>query len=157
MIDHIVYNSSALSPLIAERNKFQRFLIRRDPRDLSHIYVLEQHSNRYLEIPYRTLSRPTITLWEHKRAVNYLNDRGFHRMNETLIFQAIERMRELVKTASSKNKAARRQQAKTDAHLMASRQKKLLSKKSKSALTTSIEDIDADKSAVIKPFDIEIW
>lgn len=38
-------------------------------------------------------------------------------MNETLIFQAIEHMREIIKIASSKTRSARRQQARTAAHL----------------------------------------
>lgn len=74
-------------------------------RDLSHIYVLEPHSNRYLAVPYRTISRPTITLWEHKSAIDWLHERGFHRRHETIIFQAIERMREIIKTAGNKSKA----------------------------------------------------
>lgn len=37
-------------------------------------------------------------------------------MNETLIFQAIERMREIVKSASNKTKSARRLQEKTENH-----------------------------------------
>lgn len=158
MLDHISYNSPVLSPFIANREKYQRFLIRRDPRDLSRIYVLEPHSHRYLEIPYRTLSRPAITLWEHKRAVAFLNDRGLNRMNEVLIFQAIEKMREIVKSASKKTKAARRQQAKTRHHL-----EKKCPKTERSTFhpKTTIGQVQKTKDSdteEIKPFeDIEVW
>lgn len=54
-LDHITYYSSILSPLIADRTKYGKFMVRRDPRDLSKIYVLDPLSkNNYLEISYRT-------------------------------------------------------------------------------------------------------
>ena len=39
MLDHIAYYSNALRPLISEREKYGKFLIRRDPRDLSRVYA----------------------------------------------------------------------------------------------------------------------
>jgi putative transposase len=158
MLDHISYNSPVLSPFIGDRKKYQRFLIRRDPRDLSRIYVLEPNSHRYLEIPYRTLSRPTITLWEHKRAISWLNEKGMDRMNETLIFQAIERMREIVKKASYKTKSARRQQAKTDYHLKATVTKEIEHKQKNISTGNQTNQQHESESDVIKPFEnIEIW
>ncbi len=158
IIDHISYNSSALTPLIAERKKYKQFLIRRDPRYLSHIYVLEPHSNRYLEVPYRTLSRPTITLWEHRQAIHWLNQRDIYRMNETLIFQAIDRMRELIKDASQKTKSARRQQAKTNQHLKSSSIKKPSALAENIIHSTHSEQTKETEIKIIKPFDdIEIW
>lgn len=159
MIDHIAYNSMALSPLIAERKKYQYFLIRRDPRDLSRVYVLEPHSNRYLEVPYRTLSRPTITLWEHKRALNLLHEKGIYKVNETLVFRAVDKMREIIKEASKKTKSARRQQAKTENHLGAKRHKKSGAKKShRISKINKTDKAKKYKSGIIKPFEnIETW
>ena len=62
MIDHINYYSNALQPWIAERNQGEKFIIRRDPRDISRIYVLPPDQNEYIEVPYRTLSYPAVTL-----------------------------------------------------------------------------------------------
>jgi putative transposase len=36
--------------------------------------VLDAENNVYLEVPYRMLSRPTITLWEHKLARKRLRE-----------------------------------------------------------------------------------
>lgn len=72
MIDHINYYSNALQPWIAERNQGEQFIIRRDPRDISRIYVLPPDQNEYIEVPYRTLSYPAVTLWEHKQSLRYL-------------------------------------------------------------------------------------
>ena len=109
-MDHIAYFSHALSPWIYQRGA-QQFTIRRDPRDLSRIYVLDVKSNSYLEIPYRSLARPSITLWEHRAALKHLRDYGKKQVDEGLIFKAIEEMRSLVKEACHKSKKARKNQA----------------------------------------------
>jgi putative transposase len=67
-IDHITYYSNALRPWIQAQNQPEPLLIRRDPRDLSRVFVLDTDRKTYLEIPYRMLSRPAITLWEHRLA-----------------------------------------------------------------------------------------
>lgn len=111
MLDKIAYYSQALSPLIADRRKHTKFLIRRDPRDLSKIYVLEPKSQEYIEVSYRTLSRPTISLWEHKMGIKFLRERGVAKLDEMAIFQAVESMRKLTKQAGEKSKLARRRLA----------------------------------------------
>lgn len=113
MLDHISYYANGLSPLIANRKKLGKFIIRRDPRDISRIYVLDPNSKEYLEVPYRTLSRPTITLWEHRQALKFLREKGLEQTDETLIFQAIEKMRLITKEAMSKSKSARRSHERT--------------------------------------------
>ncbi|MBD4427403.1 transposase, partial [Xanthomonas citri pv. citri] len=54
VIDHIHYYADALKPWIARRERLPAFLIRRDPRDISRIWVLEPEGQHYLEIHYRT-------------------------------------------------------------------------------------------------------
>jgi putative transposase len=94
---------------LGQQEKRPKFLIRRDPRDLSRIYVLEPKSQQYLEVPYRTLARPTITLWEHRHAVQTLRQAGRGQIDEGALFGAIEQMRALTETAAATSKAARRQ------------------------------------------------
>jgi len=109
MLDHIPYYSPALRPLLGKQEQRTTFLIRRDPRDLSRIYVLDPESQQYLEVPYRTLSRPAITLWEHRHAVETLRQQGRRQMDEGVLFDAIEQMRAITATAAATSKAARRQ------------------------------------------------
>jgi putative transposase len=68
VLDHVTYFSNSITPLIAERHRYGSVIVRRDPRDLGKIYLLDPRSQTYLEIPYRHLGRPTITLWEHRQA-----------------------------------------------------------------------------------------
>ncbi|MGH8934300.1 MAG: Mu transposase C-terminal domain-containing protein, partial [Egibacteraceae bacterium] len=60
VIDHVQYYSDALKPWIARRDRLDRFVLRRDPRDISRIWALEPDGGAYLQVPYRTLSRPAI-------------------------------------------------------------------------------------------------
>ncbi len=116
LIDHIYYFSNALKPWIAERKQGVKFLIRRDPLDLSRIWVLNSKNNCYFEVPYRILSNPSITLWEHRQAINRIREAGRAQVDEQLIFRAIAEMRDITKKAVKKSKKARRDVAKR-AHL----------------------------------------
>lgn len=116
VIDHVAYYSNALSPWIARRDEDRLFVIRTDPRDLSQIWVLDEKQNIYLEVPFRTLSRPPITRWEHRAALVRLREQGHADVDETAIFKAIEKMRTVADEASKKSKAARRNVARR-AHL----------------------------------------
>jgi putative transposase len=108
MIDHIAYYSDTLRPWIGTPG-LGKFLIRRDPRDLSRIYVLDPQSRQYLEIPYRSLSRPSITLWEHRQAVKRLRAQGVRYSDEAAIFRAVEEMRAIAQTAAVTTRSVRRQ------------------------------------------------
>jgi putative transposase len=108
VIDHIGYYADALKPWIARRKNLEKFIIRRDPRDLSRIWVLEPDSNQYLELPYRSISNPAVTLWEHKKAVEKLRERGRAQINEAELFRMIALMRKIEETAAKETKKVRR-------------------------------------------------
>lgn len=87
VIDHIHYYADALKPWIARRERLPAFLIRRDPRDISRIWVLEPEGQHYLEIPYRTLSHPAVTLWEQRQALVKLRQQGREQVDESALFR----------------------------------------------------------------------
>ncbi len=107
-LDHITYFSNALRPWIQARDRANPVLIRRDPRDLSRIFVFDEASGDYLEIPYRALSRPTITLWEHKLARKRLREQRRAAVDEVSLFAAIDEMREIERQAQTLTRTARR-------------------------------------------------
>ena len=108
VIDHIHYYADALKPWIARRDSLPAFLIRRDPRDISRIWVLEPEGQHYLEIPYRTLSHPTTTLWEQRQALARLRQLGHEQVDEAALFRMIRQMRDIVDTARQTTRKARR-------------------------------------------------
>ncbi|MBX9689174.1 MAG: DDE-type integrase/transposase/recombinase [Candidatus Obscuribacterales bacterium] len=111
VIDHITYYADSLKPWIASRDRLDKFIIRRDPRDLSRVWVLDPPSNQYIELPYRSISNPSVTLWEHRKAVARLRDLGRAEIDETSIFRMIEKMRLIVSTAEKESKRTRRENA----------------------------------------------
>ena len=108
VIDHIHYYADALKPWIARRERLPAFLIRRDPRDISRIWVLEPEGQHYLEIHYRTLSHPAVTLWEQRQALAKLRQLGREQVDESALFRMIGQMREIVTTAQKATRKARR-------------------------------------------------
>ncbi len=108
VIDHVHYFSNVLKPWISRRDTLGPFLIRRDPRDISRIWALEPEGVHYVEVPYRTMANPSVSLWEHRRALARLHERGLAQVDEAALFRTIEQMREIAATASKTTKRMRR-------------------------------------------------
>ncbi|RAX44102.1 transposase [Arthrobacter sp. AQ5-06] len=108
VIDHVHYFANVLKPWIARRDREERFIIRRDPRDISRVWVLEPEGTAYVEVPYRTVSHPAVTLWEHRQALARLRQQGHDQVNEEALFRMIDQMREITATAQRATRRSRR-------------------------------------------------
>ncbi|MBY6537593.1 DDE-type integrase/transposase/recombinase [Rhodococcus sp. BP-349] len=108
VIDHVRYFSNALKPWVARRERLGAFVIRRDPRDLSRIWVLEPDGAGYIEVPYRMMAHPAVTLWEHRAATARLREQGRSSIDESALFSMIEQMRDLTDRAQKDTRRARR-------------------------------------------------
>jgi putative transposase len=108
VIDHVRYYCDALKPWIARREQLGRFVLRRDPRDISRVWALDPDGGAYLEVPYRTLSRPPISTWEQKAAAGRLRELGRSDVNETSLFAMVEQMRQITDAAAATTRRARR-------------------------------------------------
>ncbi|HBM60562.1 MAG TPA: plasmid replication initiator-like protein [Citreicella sp.] len=109
---HIRYWADELRWLMGREGR--KLTLKYDPRDLSRIFVLTE--NGIIEARPADLTRPAITLWEHRAARRALREAGRRSVDEELIFRTIEAQRELVSTAVRQTKATRRHQARR-AHL----------------------------------------
>ena len=109
---HIRYWADELRWLMGRESR--KFTLKYDPRDLSRIFVLTESG--IIEARPADLTRPAITLWEHRAARRALREAGRHSVDEELIFRTIEAQRDLVDTAVRQTKATRRHQARR-AHL----------------------------------------
>ena len=154
VIDYVHYFANALKPWIARRDRLGKFVIRRDPRDISRIWVLEPDGEQYVEVPYRTLSRPPVTLWEHRQAVARLREQGRGQVDEQALFAMIEQMRGIAVTAQKATRKSRRDRERRG-HLKgpAGRPGRLVAPPD-----TSQDDAQADEPSSAVPFDdIEEW
>ena len=148
MLDHITYYSNSLRPFVTNRDKYGKFLIRRDPRDLSRIYVYLEEEKSYLEIPYRSLSHPAISLFEHRLALKRLKTIGKEQVSENSLFKAIDEMRHIVKTAVSKTRSMRKNRTRMQENAKVQPQ---------AAYTTESDQANIDENNT-KAFDnIEVW
>jgi putative transposase len=107
-IDHVRYYGDALKPWIARRDRLGKFVLRRDPRDISRIWALDPDGDTYVEVPYRTLSRPPISVWEQQAAVARLREQGHAEVDEQALFTMVEQMRQITDTAAASTRKARR-------------------------------------------------
>ncbi|WP_435828997.1 Mu transposase C-terminal domain-containing protein [Nocardia beijingensis] len=107
-VDHVQYYCDALKPWIARREQLGRFVLRRDPRDISRIWALDPETGDYLEVPYRTWSRPAISVWEQTAAVARLREQGRTEVDENALFSMVEQMRHITDTATATSRKARR-------------------------------------------------
>jgi putative transposase len=109
---HIRYWSNELRWLMGQETR--KYTLKYDPRDLSRIFVLTEDG--IIEARPADLTRPAITLWEHRAARRALREAGRRSVDEDLIFRTIEAQRDLVDSAARQTKAIRRHQARR-AHL----------------------------------------
>jgi len=104
---HIRYWSDELRWLMGRESR--KFTLKYDPRDLSRIFVLTEDG--IIEARPADLTRPAITLWEHRAARRALREAGRRSVDEELIFSTILAQRDLVDSAERQTKAIRRHQA----------------------------------------------
>jgi putative transposase len=114
-IDHLTYFSSALRAWITARDRPDPILLRRDPRDLSRVFVYDSQDDSYLEVPTRDLSRPAISLWEHRLARRRLRLQHRGEVDEAALFAAIEEMRATERDAARLTRSARRNRVRRSA------------------------------------------
>ena len=75
---------------------------------MREVYFWDPSEKTYIVIPYRDRSRPPTSRWEIQAAVRRLKAEGYARVDEVLIFQAIEEMRTVEQESERKTKKARR-------------------------------------------------
>jgi putative transposase len=115
VIDEIQYYDEVLKPWgnaadprDASRQRKRKFVVRRDPRDISRVYFYDPELKQYFEIPYRNTAYPPLSVWELREVRRQLKEEGQKAINEALIFDAYNRLRVLEAEAIRETKQARR-------------------------------------------------
>ncbi|WP_223669838.1 Mu transposase C-terminal domain-containing protein [Kangiella shandongensis] len=116
VIDEVHYYSDVLRRWInckdPKNSRVKRkFIVRRDPRDISYIYFLDPELNRYFKVPYRDTRRPAISIWELRECQRYLKEQGEKAYDEEKIFLAHEKLKEIEENSRSKTIKARKRNA----------------------------------------------
>jgi putative transposase len=113
-MDGITYYEPTLDPYINaldphDAQTKRKFIVRRDPRDISKVYFFDPTAKRYCVVPYLNLGHPSTSVGEINQVRRKLREEGRRNVDEGVIFEALDRMRDRVADATQKSKAARRQ------------------------------------------------
>ncbi len=113
-IDDIFYYSDVLRSWVNSKTsdgKKKKFIVRRDPRDISVIFFWDPELEEYFDIPYRDSSHPVISIWALREIKKYLKGKGHQSVDEQLIFSAYEEMHDIKELAIKTTKKQRRAQS----------------------------------------------
>jgi len=119
-IDYITYFSETLRKWIipAEYKKLNKnlnsnnVLCRRDPRDISKIYVYDSDIDNYIEVPYADIRRPAMNIKELRKSIAEAKKEVTGReLEQHDIFQAYNRLFEYSEKAKREQKTVRRQKS----------------------------------------------
>lgn len=162
VIDHIHYYSDIFRNYLYERvlNSNDRFhknsrsrvyIFKRDPRDISKIYFLDEKEARYAEIPYADMRRPPMSIWEYREALKKAEEYYPNvQITEDLIFDAYNRLRRIEDEAqNAKKKAKRKERARKVTEFRST-----LTAERKDAVPESIET-KTTSSKKLEPFDFD--
>jgi putative transposase len=134
---NIFYQDGALAHLVGAGDV--RVRVKYDPRDLSAVFV-ELPAGDHVRVPYADISRPAVTLWEHRQASRRLREDGRRTVDEHAIFVAIEEQRRILAAAYGRTKSARRAVVRT---ALAASQSARKGTKTPAPAAESGEDLDA--------------
>jgi putative transposase len=152
VIDEIHYYSDVLRRFInatdpSDSRRKRRFVFKRDPRDISQIYFYDPELKQYSRIPYRNTSHPPISIWELREVSRQLEKEGKENINEQLIFDSYERMRQQEEQAIRETKKARRSRQRRADH------QRINKPKTSQEYKSDAEDAPLTQAATITPFD----
>ncbi|VVE64557.1 transposase [Pandoraea captiosa] len=119
-VDNVEYYSEALRPWInavnAETGKKQKFIFRRDPRDISALWFYDPALKQYFKVPYADLSLPSMSIWEYAQVTAQIKKDGSDGSDPAQILRAVGELRTKVDKASENTKIARRQAQRRKEH-----------------------------------------
>jgi len=116
-MDGIFYQADVLSRWIGAKatesvRAKRKFIVRRDPRDISYVLFFDPEVKQHFRIPYQNPRFPAISLWELRTVQRYLKEQGKKAENQEVIFAAFDEMRRIEDEARIQTKRTRISQAK---------------------------------------------
>lgn len=106
--ENIRYWHDVLRPYVESPGKVrQSFKFRYDPRNMSKVYFLDPVTKMYVDIPYRSIDRPAMSIWELRETKRQLKKEHADLIDHDSIFNHQESMRK-IEAESAKTTRQRR-------------------------------------------------
>ena len=99
-----------------DRRRKRKLLFRRDPRDISRIWLHDPEAEQYFEVPAADRRLPQTNIWELKEAKREMKREGEAATNPAQLLEALKRLRAKTEAASEKTKKARRKTQRRKEH-----------------------------------------
>ncbi|AJI53444.1 Mu transposase C-terminal domain-containing protein [Francisella philomiragia] len=116
-IDGLNYYDNCLRPWInhisSSSKQKEKFIFRRDPRDISYIWFFEPQLKQYFKITLADQSIPPISLFEYKSVKSTLKTQRA-KITSSNVLLALEEMQHHVKASASVSRKIRRQKQRKD-------------------------------------------
>lgn len=112
-LNHIDYRNDEIMTFAhpAGEGRAPRYEVRRDPRDISKIWVFIPKLGRHVPVGYWRRDAPPMNLWAQRAVVARLRERG-KKVDEAAIFSGYKEMTRIVETAIAATKASQRPKSK---------------------------------------------
>lgn len=114
-LDDISYYDDRLRHFVNRENidgQKIKLKIKRDPLDISRIYVFDPNLKFYFEVPYRKMGAPAMSIWDLQATKKFLTESNITRYGEEDIFRAYDHLEEIEQNAVRSTHSLRRQNAK---------------------------------------------
>ncbi|WP_354377582.1 Mu transposase C-terminal domain-containing protein [Thalassospira sp. MBR-102] len=107
-VDGINYYSDILGQILFDGDK-RKFELRRDPRDISTLYLYHPEDKTYYELPYRDPSQPPMSIWELRHIKDRMRREGKDQVDEGRIFAGYEAMQNRIAESVASTQKAKKQ------------------------------------------------
>jgi len=156
-IDGLNYYDSVLRSYFhmtdQQTGKKKTFIVKRDPKDLSHVWFYDDLSRDYFKIPLANASLPKMTLWEFQAIKRHLREKGSTGIDDRAIIMAYE---ELHRQGEEAKKATRKRRRAKESKKVAVRQNTSLEKRSSAPLVEfPMDEDDGLWDEDVPDFDVE--
>lgn len=155
--EKIFYYHDVLRPWInAKENdnirRKRRFVFHYDPRDISKYYFWDPELKQYFTIPYRDNRHPPISMWELREANKQARKEGIASIDEDILFDAYDRLKQITADAVRKTNAERKKQRRDRQRKKEHERARVSTQKSKAPLTIVDSEDDEFPKFDVKPF-----
>lgn len=118
-LDTVRYYHEVLEPYLARREPgkpSERFIVRRDPRNISHIYFYAEDLGRYFAIPYSNPTWGQISIWEPRALKERVRSGPGKHTREDDLLRELAAMRHVVQSAQKATREAKKAEERKRAH-----------------------------------------
>ncbi len=155
-IDKVRYNCKELKRFLQDidpkTGKKRKFLVRRDPRNISVVNFYDPESQIYITVPYKNQTRPILSLFELRRAQKRLKELGkLDQATEDELFRTHQELENIMKQAARETKRVRRDNQRRKLHRAATGKHKNNASNTVTEKQEPVEDLETRDD--IRPFD----